>query len=98
MAKCVGEAATDRKEALQPFGWGSRGCPGQNLAWIKLRVNIARMVWELRPPNPRSLKGKYEFECRDRLTKVKDTYELGKKTLVRPPETSEILRVDEQTR
>ncbi|KAI9925898.1 hypothetical protein ASPWEDRAFT_42562 [Aspergillus wentii DTO 134E9] len=39
------EFASDKREALQPFSYGPRGCIGRNLAWIELRLTIARLIW-----------------------------------------------------
>lgn len=35
----------DRKDAFQPFSLGPHNCPGQNLAWLEMRLILARMVW-----------------------------------------------------
>jgi cytochrome P450 len=34
-----------QKEAYHPFGVGPRQCMGQLLAWVELRVILARLVW-----------------------------------------------------
>ncbi|KAB8236162.1 cytochrome P450 [Aspergillus alliaceus] len=39
------EFASDRREALQAFSYGPRGCIGRNLAMIELRLTIARLMW-----------------------------------------------------
>lgn len=35
----------DRKDALNPFSLGPHNCPGQNLAYLEMRLILARMVW-----------------------------------------------------
>lgn len=35
----------DRKDAFHPFSLGSHNCPGQNLAYLEMRLILARMVW-----------------------------------------------------
>ncbi|KAI8933883.1 hypothetical protein NX059_009580 [Plenodomus lindquistii] len=37
---------SDRKAALQPFHVGPRNCLGRNLAFLEMRVLIARLFWE----------------------------------------------------
>lgn len=39
--------AADNKRAFNPFSLGPRGCFGINLAYLEMRVILARMVWEL---------------------------------------------------
>lgn len=34
-----------QKEAFNPFSLGSHNCPGQNLAWMELRLILARLLW-----------------------------------------------------
>ncbi|KAL5403457.1 hypothetical protein PMIN06_009756 [Paraphaeosphaeria minitans] len=41
----IGEGFGDRKEAFNPFLLGPRGCLGINLAYLELRVILAKMVW-----------------------------------------------------
>ncbi|KAK7221362.1 hypothetical protein V2G26_009365 [Clonostachys chloroleuca] len=36
---------SDKKEALQPFSHGPRNCIGKNLAYVKTRVILARIIW-----------------------------------------------------
>ncbi|KAK3386377.1 cytochrome P450 [Sordaria brevicollis] len=35
----------DRKEAFQPFHLGSRNCLGKNLAYLEMRIILARLLW-----------------------------------------------------
>ncbi|KAE9375433.1 isotrichodermin C-15 hydroxylase [Stipitochalara longipes BDJ] len=35
----------DRPEAYHPFSMGPHGCLGQQLAWVELRVILARLLW-----------------------------------------------------
>ncbi|KAH8904718.1 cytochrome P450 [Coniochaeta sp. PMI_546] len=37
--------ANDKREALQPFHVGSRNCLGRNLAYIEMRLILARVIW-----------------------------------------------------
>lgn len=37
--------AEDRHEAFHPFSLGPHGCLGQQLAWVELRVILARLLW-----------------------------------------------------
>lgn len=37
--------ASDRKEAFQPFHVGPRNCLGRNLAYIEMRLVLARVLW-----------------------------------------------------
>jgi cytochrome P450 len=36
-----------KKGAFNPFSLGPRGCLGVNLAYLEMRVILARVVWEL---------------------------------------------------
>lgn len=36
---------TDVLEASQPFLVGTRACMGRNMAWIELRILIAKLIW-----------------------------------------------------
>lgn len=36
----------DRQEAFHPFGVGPRGCIGQLLAWVEMRIILARLLWK----------------------------------------------------
>ena len=36
----------DSKIAFNPFSLGPHNCPGQNLAWLELRVILARLLWK----------------------------------------------------
>ncbi|KAK3938549.1 cytochrome P450 monooxygenase [Diplogelasinospora grovesii] len=36
---------TDRKDAFQPFSIGPRNCIGKNLAYMEMRLILARLVW-----------------------------------------------------
>ncbi|PWY74295.1 cytochrome P450 ClCP1 [Aspergillus heteromorphus CBS 117.55] len=35
----------ERKDGFHPFSLGAHNCPGQNLAWLELRVILARLCW-----------------------------------------------------
>jgi cytochrome P450 len=35
----------DQKQASQPFAVGPRNCIGMNLAYVELRLILARMLW-----------------------------------------------------
>ena len=35
----------DRKNALQPFSVGPRNCIGMNLAYVEMRIILARLLW-----------------------------------------------------
>ncbi|GFF65623.1 isotrichodermin C-15 hydroxylase [Aspergillus lentulus] len=37
--------ANDNKEAMQPFSYGPRNCIGRNLAYVEMRLILARMVF-----------------------------------------------------
>jgi cytochrome P450 len=39
------EGKDDSKIAFNPFSLGPHNCPGQNLAWLELRLILARLVW-----------------------------------------------------
>jgi len=41
----VGEGFGDRKEASQPFSSGPRVCIGINLAYLEMRIILAKMAW-----------------------------------------------------
>lgn len=41
----IGDGFGDRKEAFNPFSSGPRACLGINLAYLELRVILAKMVW-----------------------------------------------------
>ncbi|KAF2691455.1 cytochrome P450 [Lentithecium fluviatile CBS 122367] len=45
--------ASDNKLASRPFSMGPRGCIGKNLAYMELRLVMARMIW------------RFELECAD---------------------------------
>ncbi|KAJ5701646.1 cytochrome P450 [Penicillium malachiteum] len=36
----------DSKMAFNPFSLGAHNCPGQNLAWLQLRIILARLLWK----------------------------------------------------
>jgi len=35
----------DRKEAFQPFSLGTHNCPGRSLAYLEMRLILARLLW-----------------------------------------------------
>lgn len=39
------EGKDDSKIAFNPFSLGPHNCPGQNLAWLELRLILARLIW-----------------------------------------------------
>ncbi|KAK1636086.1 cytochrome P450 [Colletotrichum phormii] len=39
------EYALDRREAFQPFHIGPRNCLGRNLAYVEMRIMLARLLW-----------------------------------------------------
>ncbi|KAK6952190.1 hypothetical protein Daesc_006723 [Daldinia eschscholtzii] len=36
----------DKRDASQPFSFGPRNCIGRNLAYVELKIIIARLVWD----------------------------------------------------
>ncbi|KAF2118204.1 cytochrome P450 [Lophiotrema nucula] len=43
--KSAAEHSTDSLEASQPFSLGSRGCLGQNLAWVEMNLILCKLIW-----------------------------------------------------
>ncbi|KAL5375074.1 hypothetical protein DPSP01_011490 [Paraphaeosphaeria sporulosa] len=41
----IGDGFGDRKDAFNPFSLGPRACLGINLAYLELRIILAKMVW-----------------------------------------------------
>lgn len=41
----IGEGLGDEKRAFQPFSTGPRACLGINLAYLELRIAVAKVVW-----------------------------------------------------
>ncbi|KAK2048187.1 cytochrome P450 [Colletotrichum somersetense] len=39
------EYTSDRRESLQPFHVGPRNCLGKNLAYVEMRIVLARLLW-----------------------------------------------------
>ncbi|CCX30235.1 Similar to Isotrichodermin C-15 hydroxylase; acc. no. O13317 [Pyronema omphalodes CBS 100304] len=39
------EGNKDVKDASVPFGLGTRQCLGQNIAWVEMRLYLAKMMW-----------------------------------------------------
>ena len=37
--------SNDRKEAFQPFSLGSHSCPGKAIAYLEMRLILARLMW-----------------------------------------------------
>jgi cytochrome P450 len=35
----------DRRDAVKPFLFGSRTCPGQHIAWAELRMALAKLLF-----------------------------------------------------
>jgi cytochrome P450 len=42
----VGRFTHDRKDVFHPFALGPRNCPAQALAWAKMRVFLAKLLWD----------------------------------------------------
>lgn len=45
-ARWLDDGVRDDKAAFHPFSLGPHNCPGQNLAWLELRLILARLLWE----------------------------------------------------
>ncbi|KAI5926239.1 cytochrome P450 [Camillea tinctor] len=43
--------ANDKKDMLQPFSYGPRNCIGKNLAYVEMRIVLARVLWNKDPLN-----------------------------------------------
>ncbi|KAH5479181.1 hypothetical protein HBI52_224610 [Parastagonospora nodorum] len=41
----LGKSEQNVREASQPFSLGTRGCIGQNLAWIEMRTIVAKVIY-----------------------------------------------------
>lgn len=39
------DGVRDDKAAFHPFSLGPHNCPGQNMAWLELRLILARLLW-----------------------------------------------------
>jgi len=39
------EFANDSKDAMRPFSFGPRNCIGKNLAYVEMRIVLAKMLW-----------------------------------------------------
>lgn len=37
--------SSDKREASQPFSFGPRNCIGRNLAYVEIKIIIARLIW-----------------------------------------------------
>ncbi|KAL1965540.1 hypothetical protein VTN77DRAFT_5623 [Rasamsonia byssochlamydoides] len=48
---------TANREAFHPFGLGARGCLGQTLAWLEMRLTLAKLLWnfDISVPQGKSL-------------------------------------------
>ncbi|KAL8387041.1 hypothetical protein RB595_010201 [Gaeumannomyces hyphopodioides] len=63
----------DRRAASQPFGTGPRGCMGKNLAYLELRLILARLLWHF---DLTSAEGPAARECMRRWDEGEmDTYQ-----------------------
>lgn len=38
--------SNDRKDVFQPFSLGPHNCPGRNLAYLEMRLILAKMIWD----------------------------------------------------
>jgi len=47
----------DRKAAFQPFSLGPHNCIGQPLAWVEMRVILAKLLWNFHVELPRGKRG-----------------------------------------
>lgn len=45
LANDADSGARDNKAAFNPFSLGPHNCPGQNLAWLELRLILAKLLW-----------------------------------------------------
>lgn len=45
----------DRKEVFQPFSVGPHNCPGRSLAYLEMRLILAKMVWNFDMEIPKSI-------------------------------------------
>jgi cytochrome P450 len=46
LERWLGEGLGDNKDAFQLFSLGPRACIGINLAYLEMRVILAKMVWQ----------------------------------------------------
>lgn len=47
----------DKKDAFEPFSYGPRGCIGRTLAWMEMRIMVARLVWSFDISRPQGASG-----------------------------------------
>ena len=46
---------SDKKEAFQPFSLGPHNCPGRSLAYLEMRLILARLVWNFNLETPSAM-------------------------------------------
>ena len=51
----TGDRPSDRKEVFQPFSLGPHNCPGRELAWMELRMILAKLVWHYDLTQPKGM-------------------------------------------
>lgn len=46
------EYINDKTTTFDPFSLGPHNCPGQNLAWLELRLIMAKLLWNFELSTP----------------------------------------------